>query len=535
MRTSPLFLLLLLALTLAACESDEGQISGRGRGGSSSGADAIAMDGWQDPDLGGADIVWPDLSGDDGGGVDAPETAGDAGGPSEVTPDTSPTDAVDAQDMEDTLDVEDAPDLPDGDDAQDVPDVPDTPEVPDSEPDVPPSLSSVYGVQTSSASLDCATDAIVDFGAVTLSGVVATSDLYDVSDNLDGFFVRGPESFDLYNGLQIVVPKGLGVPVTRGDLLDLQGWHKEYYCSTEVSAESVSIVGSSSTPQPVVVSAAALAETDPQTEAYEGMLVQVQDLTVTALDSYEEIMADGVLRIGNTFDVSYLLDGSGKAVGDHLLSVTGVVIYRFGHYVLLPRVDEDIQVDGFVAEPQPETVDGADMSGTPSPYEGVVVINEMMLDPHGPQGYPVYDSDGEWIELVNTGGAPVSLGGWTIKDLDYDEHGVGAGITLPAYGYVVLGASQDTSLNGGVAMADAWGNDVLLSNTSDEVIMLDAEGREVDRVEYVIQPWPDPKGASFALKDPSLDNNTPLNWALSSHVFGSADHGTPGQENFDVE
>jgi hypothetical protein len=525
-------LLLLLILALPACESEEGQISGRGRGGSSSGADAVTYDGWQDPDLGGADIVWPDIKEEDSVTDAHPaETTADLVDPPDADLDTDPAD-VDPQDVEDAPDTEDTPDV------EDVPDTPDTDveqDVPDTEPDVPPGLNSVYGVQTSSASLDCATDAIVDFGAVTLTGVVATSDLYDVSDNLDGFFVRGPESFDLYNGLQVVVPKGMGVPVSRGDQLDIEGWHKEYYCSTEVSAEVVTIVGPATTPQPVVVSAAALAETDPQTEAYEGMLVQVQDLTVTALDSYEEIIADGVLRIGNTFDVTYLLDGSGKAVGDHLLSVTGVVIYRFGHYVLLPRVDEDIQVEGFVAEPQPETVDTADMSGTPSPYEGVVVINEMMLDPHGPQGTPIYDSDGEWIELVNTSGAPLSLEGWTIKDQDYDEHLVSAGVTLPAYGYVVLGASGDTSLNGGVDVADAWGNDVLLSNTSDEVILLDAEGREVDRVEYVIQPWPDPKGASFALKDPGLDNNTPLNWALSSHVFDSADHGTPGQENFDVQ
>ena len=69
-------------------------------------------------------------------------------------------------------------------------------------------------------------------------------------------------------------------------------------------------------------------------------------------------------------------------------------------------------------------------------------------------------------------------------------------------------------------------------NSDDEVILLMNGGAEIDRVEYDGGPsFPDPSGASMALKDPSLDNNVGSNWCVSSTPYGAGDRGTPGAAN----
>jgi predicted extracellular nuclease len=71
-----------------------------------------------------------------------------------------------------------------------------------------------------------------------------------------------------------------------------------------------------------------------------------------------------------------------------------------------------------------------------------------------------------------------------------------------------------------------------LSNSADEVILLDGNLAEVDRVEYDGGPnFPDPTGASMALRNPSFDNNVGANWCTSATPFGDGDQGTPGAAN----
>jgi predicted extracellular nuclease len=160
---------------------------------------------------------------------------------------------------------------------------------------------------------------------------------------------------------------------------------------------------------------------------------------------------------------------------------------------------------------------------------GDVVINEIIQNPAA-----VADSAGEWFELFNPTSADIDINGWTIADNDIDSHVIdnGGPLIIPAGGYLVLGNNTDTETNGGAPVAYSYGSSWFLANGADEVILTDAIGIEIDRVEYDGGPiFPDPTGASMALIDPALDNNVGANWCTASTPFGAGDLGTPGAEN----
>ncbi len=160
---------------------------------------------------------------------------------------------------------------------------------------------------------------------------------------------------------------------------------------------------------------------------------------------------------------------------------------------------------------------------------GDVVINEIMQNPSA-----VGDTDGEWFELYNPTGSDIDIEGWTIADLGTDSHVIANGcpLVLPAVGYLVLGPNADTSVNGGAPVDYAYGSGWYLGNSDDEVILYDDSLVEIDRVEYDGgTTFPDPTGASMALKDPALDNNAGENWCIAVTAYGSGDLGTPGGEN----
>jgi predicted extracellular nuclease len=171
------------------------------------------------------------------------------------------------------------------------------------------------------------------------------------------------------------------------------------------------------------------------------------------------------------------------------------------------------------------------MIGVPAAVaqESAVVINEIMQNPAA-----VGDDAGEWFELYNATGADIDIEGWTIADNDIDSHVISNGgpLVIPAGGYLVLGNNTDQATNGGVPVAYSYGSSWFLSNSADEVILIDAVGVEIDRVEYDGGPiFPDPTGASMSLVDPALDNNVGANWCTASTPFGDGDLGTPGAAN----
>lgn len=155
-----------------------------------------------------------------------------------------------------------------------------------------------------------------------------------------------------------------------------------------------------------------------------------------------------------------------------------------------------------------------------------IVVNEIFY-------HPPPDADSEdWIEVTNTGTAPVDLGGWTLRD-DDDTHAfvVPAGTVVPAGGYAVLCRDPEAFQavhSGGPDCVGPW--TFGLSSGGDAVRLFDGGGVLVDSVMFDDEaPWPtlpDGDGFSLELTDPALDNTRPSAWRGSTTPGG-----TPGAGN----
>lgn len=132
-----------------------------------------------------------------------------------------------------------------------------------------------------------------------------------------------------------------------------------------------------------------------------------------------------------------------------------------------------------------------------------VVINELHYN-------PLDDNPaGEFLELANTTGSAVSVGGWCVDGIDFCFRG---GTTIPAAGYLVLSGDRYPGA---------------LSNGGEDIALLDRSGVIVDLVEYDDNgTWParaDGEGDSLQRRDPAAAGDSPGNW--ESHPP------TPGARN----
>ena len=153
-----------------------------------------------------------------------------------------------------------------------------------------------------------------------------------------------------------------------------------------------------------------------------------------------------------------------------------------------------------------------------------VVITEVMANPAS-----VSDSYGEWFEILNTTDSTIDVHGWSIKDLDGDEHQLltdETTIPILAGEYFVLAKNGDQSQNGGVNVDYVY-NGYSLSNSYDEVILLDAAGAIVDEVHYS-NSWPFSSGVAMEIHNPFEDNSLIENWYASTISYGNGDTGSPG-------
>jgi len=110
---------------------------------------------------------------------------------------------------------------------------------------------------------------------------------------------------------------------------------------------------------------------------------------------------------------------------------------------------------------------GIDEGDGPTDRYGSVIVTEFMADPGD-----VADDLGEWFELSNVGADDVDLSGWTVIDNGRNAFTVPDGTTIVAGGTLVLGRSDDTAQNGGVAVDVAMGADFTLNN---DVLLLTDE------------------------------------------------------------
>ena len=145
-----------------------------------------------------------------------------------------------------------------------------------------------------------------------------------------------------------------------------------------------------------------------------------------------------------------------------------------------------------------------------------IVITEIMQNPAA-----VSDTNGEWFEVFNPTGSAIDIDGWTIRDDGSNSHTISKGgpLLVPAGGFLVLARNDNSLTNGGVTVDYEYAG-FFLGNGDDEVVLLDTDLNEIDRVNYDGGPaFPDPTGATMSLIAASLDNNVGANWCTATRLW----------------
>ena len=236
---------------------------------------------------------------------------------------------------------------------------------------------------------------------VTVSGIVSG---FGFGGN--NFFFITSEAGGAWNGLYVYQ---YDVEVAQGDNVTISGEISEYFGFTELGNISEIVINSSGNalPDPVEITTAELAST----EAYESVLVQVNDVAVTILpnDNNEWFVDDGS-------GASQVDDGFGAipsdiAVGDQFVSITGIVDYSYDEYGLNPRAMGDFETGGGPeVTPIYDIQYTEDVSGD-SPYAGQIVTVEGIVSGAGynVDYYFITSADGgAWngVYVYDTANAP---------------------------------------------------------------------------------------------------------------------------------
>ncbi|HET9481135.1 MAG TPA: lamin tail domain-containing protein, partial [Candidatus Polarisedimenticolia bacterium] len=167
--------------------------------------------------------------------------------------------------------------------------------------------------------------------------------------------------------------------------------------------------------------------------------------------------------------------------------------------------------------------------GGPFPFRvgGPIVINEVMANPAA-----VGDSAGEYVELYNSGTTTVDLEGWILHDDGTDDFTIATGGSVPLApgAFFVIAASANPLGNGGFTPDLTW-TGFFVSNSGDEVVLVDDLGVEQDRLVYTDAPFTTSSGRSLERVSPRLPTSDGLSWAEARALMPMGDLGTPGAVN----
>lgn len=136
---------------------------------------------------------------------------------------------------------------------------------------------------------------------------------------------------------------------------------------------------------------------------------------------------------------------------------------------------------------------------------------------NGPEG----GSDtSEFVEFVNAGMNTVQLNGYSFSQGFIHTFGMNDSITAGQYFVIALDSSGFRNRYG--FEADAIWTSGGLSNSGEDITLVDNFGRTVDSVDYDDNaPWPsqpDGSGPSLVLCDSTTDNNVGSNWAAANSI-----------------
>jgi predicted extracellular nuclease len=260
---------------------------------------------------------------------------------------------------------------------------PDTPA--DIEFDVPPGTLTIFDIQDPGSLNRPAIGT-----EVTVRGIVTAIDRRRFEDNpttYGSFFIQDPAG-GAYSGIQVYNFNGLRVDIEGllvGQTVDVTGAYSEYPpqlagddAATVSQIEARSMVVVNATPQPLTpatVSPAEVATGGAQAEAYEGVLVQVLDVTVTSNTiGYGKFVVTGGLEIDDELTAFPTF----PPVGHTYARLAGVLTYTFDAVQLNPRDAGDIQGDIVVLDltiydiQDPDSPNHPERLGTTVTVTGVV-------------------------------------------------------------------------------------------------------------------------------------------------------------------
>ena len=206
---------------------------------------------------------------------------------------------------------------------------------------------------------------------VDLNCVIVTTPSHFVDDNLDGFYV---EDFGggAFSGIKVVTATGGADDVKVGDILDITGDLKEYYCLTEFDAVQITVTDSGDAPAPTAVSEADVKAVGGD-ESFEGVLVELENVTVDSTDKWGGFKTTGGVSIASTI-FGDLVPAESGCVYKHVI---GVVDFSYGEYKVLPRFAADVDA-GDCDDPLPPedtTVEEIQTSETSTTCDGEPFVN----------------------------------------------------------------------------------------------------------------------------------------------------------------
>ena len=364
--------------------------------------------------------------------------------------------------------------------------------------------------------------------AVELKGLVITANFGDT------FFAQDPRGGP-YSGITIFAHGLYKDEVRPGQKVDLTGNYSEFFENTQLYLETLTVVATVDVPLPYeALHPQHLATNGPLAEMFEGVLVRVSnvDTTHTKPDcpfEFGEFEVGGGLRID---DMGFRWDAR---LGDRFGTITGPLNFSFGNHKIEPRDASDVvnlvagASTGLSKCIPNECQAPASQAGTRA-----VIVNEVMADPMGS------DVNQEWIELYNPGDAPVDVSGWQLRDCATQAWTLrGTNLRVPAGGYLVVGMSNNATVNGGADVDLAYGNSAFyMPNTVGAVLLYDGAGPSanlVDQTRYSrFEDWMPVfrSGASIERRGPTSDGTVPAGWERASRDYGTAGNkGTPGARN----
>jgi hypothetical protein len=168
---------------------------------------------------------------------------------------------------------------------------------------------------------------------------------------------------------------------------------------------------------------------------------------------------------------------------------------------------------------------------------GSIRITEYMADPLGE------DDSREWFELCNFSSGAIDINGWIIRDNEKDYHVIQSGspLLLEPGKCLVLGQSDDPSLNGGLSVDYTYGMSFSMNKNGDEIILqkgfeiIDSIGFGAFRTltqSMLNHPAILPVNGSSTTIVVDPENPDIETWATASTPYGNEGNmGTPGALN----